>query len=164
MKLAIMSDSHDNIWNMRKAVARVRREAADMILHCGDFVAPFMLKELAAAGIPVHGVFGNNDGDQYLLTRMALTEFKQIHLHGPLADIDADGFHVALTHYFMVARGLAATGLYDLVCFGHSHQHHLETIGSTTLLNPGEIMGKEGPATFCMVDSVSGKVTKIAFT
>jgi putative phosphoesterase len=163
MKLAIMSDSHDNIWNMRRAVARVRSEGADMILHCGDFVAPFMLKELAAAGVPVHGVFGNNDGDQFTLSRMCLTDFKNIHLHGPLADIDVDGFRIALTHYFMAARGLARTGEYDLVCFGHSHEHHLETIGGTTLLNPGEIMGKEGPPTFCTVDTTSREVRRISF-
>ncbi len=163
MKLAVMSDSHDNIWNMRRAVARIRSEGADVILHCGDFVAPFMLKELAAAGLPVHGVFGNNDGDQYQLTRMALTDFADIHLHGPVADLDLDGFRVAMAHYFMVARGLAATGEYDLVCFGHSHEQHLETVGRTILLNPGEIMGKEGPPTFCLVDSTSREVRKIAF-
>lgn len=164
MQIAVMSDSHDNIWNMRRAVARIRSEGAELILHCGDFVAPFMLKELAAGGVPVHGVFGNNDGDQFQLSRMALTDFKDIHLHGPLADIDVNSFHIALTHYFMVAQGLARTGQYDLVCFGHSHEHHLETIGSTTLLNPGEIMGKDGPPTFCMVDSISRQVRKIEFS
>jgi putative phosphoesterase len=66
MLIAVMSDSHDNIWNLQKALGIVKEKGAGMIIHCGDFVAPFMLKELEETGVPVHGVFGNNDGDQYL--------------------------------------------------------------------------------------------------
>ncbi len=51
MIIAVMSDSHDNIWKLREALAVIERERAGMIIHCGDFVAPFMLKELNAAGI-----------------------------------------------------------------------------------------------------------------
>ena len=46
MIVAIMSDSHDNIWNLRKAVDIVKDSQAGLIIHCGDFIAPFMLKEL----------------------------------------------------------------------------------------------------------------------
>ncbi|MCJ7773383.1 MAG: metallophosphoesterase family protein, partial [Desulfobacterales bacterium] len=82
MIIAVMSDSHDNIWNLRKALDIIKQEAAVMIIHCGDFVAPFMLKELDLAGIPVHGVFGNNDGDQYLLTKLSLTDLSNVTLYG----------------------------------------------------------------------------------
>jgi uncharacterized protein len=71
MIIAVMSDSHDNIWNLRKALPIIKEKNAGMIIHCGDFVAPFMLKELNEADIPVHGVLGNNDGDQYLLPKLS---------------------------------------------------------------------------------------------
>lgn len=158
MIIAVMSDSHDHIWNLRKALQIVSMEKAGMILHCGDFVAPFMLKELASAGLPVHGVFGNNDGDQHQLTRLTLTELTQIHLHGLVAELDIGGFRIALTHYYAIGRGLALSNDYDLVCYGHSHVHHLETAGSTPLLNPGEIMGKEGRPGFCVVDTANGEI------
>lgn len=160
MKVAIMSDTHDNIWNLEDALDIIRDEAAEMIIHCGDFVAPFMLKELEKAGIPVYGVLGNNDGSEYLLTKTALTLVENVTLFELVGQVDADGFKIAFTHQGIVAEGLAATGKYDLVCFGHTHTYLLETIGNTTLLNPGEIMGKEGEPGFCIVDTETANVQR----
>jgi hypothetical protein len=151
--LAVMSDTHDHIWNVRKAVTLVKEHRADAIIHCGDFVAPFILKELDQAKIPVHGVFGNNDGDQYLLTKLSLTELSHITLFGLMGELDLGDFKVAFTHYRAVAEGLASSGRFDMVCFGHSHETCLNSVGQTTLLNPGDVMGKDGPAGFYMVDT-----------
>jgi putative phosphoesterase len=153
MLLAVMSDTHDHIWNLRKAIGITKEREAEVIVHCGDFVAPFMLKELREAHIPVHGVFGNNDGDQYLLTKMSLTEPSNIHLYGLIGELTLDDFNVAFTHYRSVAEGLAASGQFDLVCFGHSHEAFLERGKKTDLLNPGEVMGKDGSPGFYLVDT-----------
>ena len=77
MLVAIMSDSHDNIWNLRKAVEIIKNSQAGLLIHCGDFIAPFMLKE------------------------------------------------------------------------------------NVTLLNPGEIMGKEGSPGFCFVDTDSAGIERV---
>ncbi|MDQ1330569.1 MAG: uncharacterized protein QG578_832 [Thermodesulfobacteriota bacterium] len=162
MLIAVMSDSHDNIPNLRKAISIICKERAGMIIHCGDFTAPFMLQELEVAGIPVHGVFGNNDGDQYLLTKLSLTSLKNIVLHGLIGEVDAGGFPIAFTHQGMVGEGLASTAKYKMVCYGHSHLYLEKRIGETILLNPGEIMGKEGNPGFCMVDTEKGIVRRIS--
>jgi putative phosphoesterase len=161
MNIAIMSDSHDNIWNLRKALEVVRQEDVEIIIHCGDFVAPFMLKELDSAGIPVHGVLGNNDGDQYLLTRLSLTDLSNITLHGLVGNVEVNGFNIGFTHQEIVGRGLAFTGEYKLVCIGHSHEFEKKEIGQTILLNPGEIMGKDGKPGFCLVDSDTWDIRRI---
>lgn len=161
MRIAIMSDSHDHIWNMRKAVDRIRGTDIQMIIHCGDFVAPFMLKEMERADVPVHGVFGNNDGDQHQLTQMALTELNNITLHGVIGVVDADGFQIGFTHLPEIGEGLAHTGRYQLVCFGHTHEYDDKSLGSTRLLNPGEIMGKNGRAGFSIVDTDTVTVEKM---
>jgi hypothetical protein len=153
MILAVMSDTHDNIWNLRKALNLIKARGAEAIIHCGDFIAPFILKELDEPGIPVHGVFGNNDGDQYLLTKFSLTEFSHITLYGLMGELKLDGFSVAFTHYRAVADGLAASGQFNLVCFGHSHEASLDRVGKTALLNPGEVMGKDGSPGFYLVDT-----------
>ena len=162
MKFAVMSDTHDHIWNARKALEFVRERGAEAIIHCGDFIAPFMLKELDQAEIPVHGVFGNNDGDQFLLTKMALTEFSNITLYGLMGELKFADFRVAFTHYRAVADGLAASGRFDLVCFGHSHEACLEKRGETDLLNPGEVMGKDGSHGFYMVDTLAKEYEPIS--
>ena len=73
MLIAIMSDSHDNIWNVRKALDMAQSHKAKLIIHCGDLVAPFTLKELAQFEGPIHWVLGNNDGDPYMLTKISLS-------------------------------------------------------------------------------------------
>lgn len=164
MKIAVMSDSHDNIWNLGKALDRIRSEKAEMIIHCGDIVAPFSLKQLTDAGVPVHCVFGNNDGDQYLLTRAVQESGGQIELYPLIGEIDAGGFKIAFTHEWPVARGLGATGKYHLVCFGHSHQHAVHQDGDTLLLNPGEVLGKDGDPGFCFVDTDGPVVQRVGLS
>lgn len=154
MLIAVMSDSHDNIWNLRKAVKATKEANAEVIIHCGDFVAPFMLKELNEGAIPVHAVFGNNDGDQYLLTKMSLTDLSHVTLHGLIGQIELDeGFQIAFTHQEEVADGLARSGRFQMVCFGHSHIFSQKEIGQTVVLNPGEVMGKDGSPGFCLIET-----------
>ncbi|MBF0099908.1 MAG: YfcE family phosphodiesterase [Desulfobacterales bacterium] len=153
MLIAVMSDSHDHIWNLRRALEKIKLNQAQMIIHCGDFVAPFMLKELETFAIPVHGVFGNNDGDQFLLTQLSY-ELKHIKLHGITGELDIHGYKIGFAHERVKAQGLLYQHDFHLVCYGHSHQYEQVQIDpNTILLNPGEIMGKDGPAGFCMVDT-----------
>ncbi|MDA8403886.1 MAG: YfcE family phosphodiesterase [Desulfobacteraceae bacterium] len=163
MNIAVMSDSHDHIWNLRKALAVIRAENCGRIIHCGDFVAPFMFKELEKAGIPVHCVFGNNDGDKALLTQFALQSNGLITLDSLVGEMDMDGFKIAFTHEWIVAEGLAAAGKHHLVCFGHSHQYLEKQIGDTLVLNPGDIMGKDDAPGFCIMDTVTRHIRQLPF-
>lgn len=161
MQIAVMSDSHDHIWNLQKALNIIKRQKIGMIIHCGDFVAPFMLHELNRAGVPVHGVFGNNDGDQHMLTRISLAADSNITLYGLCGQVEISGFKVAFTHQKPTAEGLIAVGDFDLVCFGHSHEYEAHKTGAGRLLNPGEIMGKDGHPGFCMVDTQTAVIARV---
>lgn len=161
MNIAVMSDSHDHIWNLRKALDLIKAENCRHIIHCGDFVAPFMFKELEKAGVPVHCVFGNNDGDKALLTRFALQSNGLIALDAVVGELDLEGFRIAFTHEWVVAEGLAASGKHHLVCFGHSHRHEIRETGEVLVLNPGEIMGKDGDPGFCIVDTATRKARRV---
>jgi uncharacterized protein len=157
MRIAVMSDSHDNIWKLEQALPCLA--AADVVLHCGDIIAPFMIIRLikGTGGKPVHIIWGNNDGDKRLLTEVA-SSAENIHLHGDYALLDLDGYKVAMNHYPKVARALAESGNYDLVCYGHDHTAHFETLGATLLVNPGELMGMNSRSTIAWVDTQTGQV------
>jgi putative phosphoesterase len=154
MKLAIMSDTHDNIWKIDEALAKMQH--AEALIHCGDLCSPFVIKHLGkgAAGRPVHIIWGNNDGDVRLICQLA-ERFQNISLHGAFAELNFSGLRVALNHYPEIARGLAASGLYDLVCYGHDHQAHVEQLSDCVLLNPGELMGMYGKRTFAFFDTLA---------
>jgi putative phosphoesterase len=157
MKIAICSDIHDNIWKLEAALPGMND--ADVLLFCGDFCAPFTLAQLAEGfdGL-VHAVFGNNDGDQRLLLQVA-QKAANATLHGQLADLTFEGVRIAVNHYPDIAQGLAASGLYQVVCYGHDHTPHQSRAGETLLLNPGEIMGRFGRSTYMLFDTIACQVT-----
>lgn len=154
MRIAILSDIHDNIWKLESLLAGLE---ADVLLFCGDFCAPFTLAQIAEAFAgPIHVVFGNNDGDQLLLSRVA-ARFGQVALHGDFADLTLDGRRVAITHYPEIGRALAQGGVYDLVCHGHSHEQVVDQAGGTVRVNPGEVMGRFGLSTYAVYDTTTGR-------
>jgi hypothetical protein len=160
MKIAVISDTHDNIWSLEKAIPQLA--SADVIIHCGDICSPFVVKQLgeAVSDIPIHVVWGNNDGDRFMLSKVG-ANFENIHFHGELAEITLDSLQVAVNHYPEIAHGLAKSGNYQLVCYGHDHSAHEEWIEDCLLLNPGEVMGLNGHRSLALVDSLDRSVTSI---
>lgn len=152
MIVAVMSDSHDNIWRLDDGLARM--EEAEMLIHCGDLCSPFVIHHIgkAARSRPVHIVWGNNEGDIRLICQVA-SEYQGLHLHGEFAELEIDGLRVAVNHFPAVAASLAGSGRYDLVCYGHDHQARKEDENGCLLLNPGELMGMKGQASFALFDT-----------
>ena len=166
MKIAIFSDSHDNLANMEKAVNWINNENIRVLIHCGDVCAPAVLKELSKnfSG-QIHLVFGNVDGDHFLSTRLSYTELKNITVHGQLGEIELDNKKIAFTHLPWAARGLAATNKYDIVFYGHTHKPWEEMIGprltggkNTKLVNPGTLGGMFNKPTFAVYDTETDKL------
>jgi putative phosphoesterase len=159
MKLAILSDIHDHVWNLKKALSMPELQHTDALLFCGDLCAPFII-HLLGQGYPnpIHLVLGNNDGDVAAIINN-LKPYPQMQLHGEYFRGDFNGKTLAMNHYPDKAMQLAETGIYDMVCYGHNHTLTQERTGPTLLLNPGPIMGFHGgrleevPATFMVFDT-----------
>ena len=150
MRIAILSDIHDNIWKLETLLGSLE---ADVLIFCGDFCAPFTLAQIAEgfAG-PIHAIFGNNDGDKFLLAQVA-GKYPHTTLHGDFAELVLDGCQVAVTHYPEIGKALARGRGYDLVCHGHSHERAVEWSGSALRVNPGEVMGRFGLSTYAIFDT-----------
>lgn len=160
-RVAILSDSHDNIWNLEQALTQINQAGADLMLHLGDLVAPFIVAQLAQSfSGPIHIIAGNNDGDGRLQQQVA-ANFAHVTLHGVYAEVTAGGRRVALIHYPEPARPIALSGQFDLVCYGHDHLHHWEQIGACHLVNPGEIMGRYGEPGWGLYDCETHTYTRI---
>ncbi|HLV00707.1 MAG TPA: metallophosphoesterase [Acidobacteriota bacterium] len=152
MIIAVMSDSHDNIWRLDAAMDQMNE--AELLIHCGDLCSPFVIHHIgkAARGRPIHVVWGNNEGDIRLICEVA-SRYQNVHLQGDFAELEIEGLRVAVNHYPEIALSLAASGRYDLVCYGHDHQARKQKVGDCLLLNPGELMGMKGQATFALFDT-----------
>jgi hypothetical protein len=148
--IGVMSDSHDNMTQIRKAVALFKDAGCDLVLHAGDVVAPFAAQELAVLGCPVRAVFGNCDGEKQGL-EMALEKYGEIQ-EAPLLFANG-GRQILLVHYHFSVATYASSGKYDVIIFGHTHKPDIRREGKTLLLNPGEAGGwLTGKSTVALLD------------
>ena len=157
MLVCILSDSHDHIPLLRKAVNQAKEQGAEIILHCGDVVAPSTLKAVLDVDLPIYAIHGNNTGDMYMLSRIAHGSEGKLHYYGQDASFNLADRRIFIVHYPHYAKAMAATGDYDLVCCGHSHKVQIEWInnvsgGKTLLCNPGTVGGVGAKPTYLMGD------------
>ncbi len=164
MRIAILSDIHDNVWKLAAALPGMR--AAEVMLCCGDLCSPFIVDQLAAGFPgPIHIIFGNNDGDLFRIAGNAGKYGGRVQLHGAFYAAVLDGARLAANHYPDIARAIAASGAYDVVCYGHDHAFHVDPPGPYRTLNPGAIMGfspahgSDVPSTFLLYDTADGGVS-----
>ncbi|WP_297436729.1 metallophosphoesterase [Thermococcus sp.] len=136
MRIGIMSDTHDNLPAIRKAVEFLNSRNVDLVIHAGDYVAPFVANELRNLNAPLKGVFGNNDGERKGL-------YEALGIYDEILEVEADGMRIAVTHGTdeRIVRALARSRLYDVVVVGHTHRYEIREEGRTILINPGEVCG-----------------------
>jgi len=160
MRLAVISDIHDNLWNLATAIDYLSGRT-DVMICCGDLCSPFVMDLLARFPQPVHIVFGNNDADLFRITKKSTD---RVRVHGEFFETELDGKRIAVNHFDYLARPIAASGLYDVVCYGHNHEFNVSRMGTTLAINPGPIMGARFPGgkwqdvlpTFVTLDLQSG--------
>ncbi len=160
MKIGILSDIHDNIWSLAAALKGLQE--AEALICCGDLCSPFIIGLLAEGfpDRPIHIVFGNNDADLFRITNNA-KKYAHVHLHGEFFQGEFGGKRFAVNHFDNLARPIAASGQYDVVCCGHNHIYKIEPVGHTLSINPGAIMGynpgpkQDIPSTFVIYDTVT---------
>lgn len=156
MKLGVLADSHDHLDHLRRAVEAVVARGATALVHAGDFVAPFTIPVLGRPGLPVYGVFGNNDGERVGLK----ARFAEIggELHERPHEFVLGRHRVLVLHEPFGLEGLAAAGTWSLVVYGHTHQVDHRP-GATPILNPGEVCGwLTGRPTAAVADLEDGSV------
>lgn len=165
MRIAILSDIHDHIWNLSAALENIQDSEA--LICCGDLCSPFIV-DLMADGFldhPIHIVFGNNDGDLFRITNNANNYKGWVKGYGEFAEFKLGDKHFAVNHYDNIAEAIAKSKKYDVVCYGHNHIYKVEQLSDTLMINPGAIMGYDGvnkkdiPSTFVLYDTEYRKWT-----
>jgi uncharacterized protein len=156
MLIGAVSDTHDNLPLIEKAVKILNERKVGLVLHAGDYVAGFVVPKLAALNCPLVGVFGNNDGDHELLKKR-FHETKNCTIHDRFAQVTVDGYRIALLHGHEteLLSAIINSTYFDAVIHGHSHNSGIERRGKTLALNPGELCGYlTGKPTIAILDTV----------
>lgn len=130
VNILIMSDSH----GLTKEIDEINdRHKLKYNIHCGDSELPYDAKELA----DFTTVAGNGDMFSYFKDDeiIEINGLTVLVTHGHLYGVKAN-----LQRLSYRAQEIGA----DIVCFGHSHYVHAETVDGILYVNPGSIRFPRG--------------------
>jgi len=150
MKVGIISDSHDDVENINKAIDIFDKNKVEIVIHAGDIISPPMIKEfqrLTEKNVKFFGVLGNNDGEKKGLENA----FDSINgkLLGDFGKIEIDGLKFGIYHGTDVKKKekMINSNKFDVFIFGHTHRRfpeneNIKKVGKTIILNPGNAHSK----------------------
>jgi putative phosphoesterase len=152
MKIAIISDIHNNEVNLKKVLNFCQEKNIQTIISCGDLASKETL-DFLCNNFPGHilHTFGNAEYDD--LRELAKEKtYKNAFLFENFGEATLEKKPIAFVHYPDRAKELARTGKYTHIFYGHTHKPWEVMLGSCKLLNPGTTAGEIYPPTFAIWD------------
>jgi uncharacterized protein len=152
MQIAIISDVHNNITNLKKVLDFCQDNDIKTIICCGDLASMETLDFLNDnyKGT-IHYAFGNMDNDQ--LKGFGFSKkYKRTFLYPQFGEKEIQRRKIAFVHFPEIAKKLCETKKYRFVFYGHTHKPWTEKIGNCIMLNPGNVAGEIYPPSFAIWD------------
>ena len=140
MKIGIISDTHDQVENITKALKIFKDEGIEMLYHLGDWCSPFILHLFADMEIEVKSVFGNNDADIFKHIKY---KTENVQFFDRFLEDEIDGKKIAVIHGDPqpLVDSLLSAQKYDILLRGHNHVAEIRKEGNTLMINPGNLVG-----------------------
>ncbi len=145
MLIGIISDTHDDIPSLLEAVKEFNRRKVDFVVHCGDWVSPFMIEIFNGLNCKVISVFGNNEGDVFRIMKKK----GNVKFHDKVAELKFGNKNIIVYHgdSKSLLDCIVDSEKYDAVFSGHTHISIIERKGKTLHINPGAASGICGSET-----------------
>jgi putative phosphoesterase len=156
MKIAIISDIHDNLARWEEAARIIKNEKITIGICCGDVTSFDTLEEVAKSFKTLHLAFGNGD---YAIKNAKGLIPENVEAHGNVGVVKLGGKKIAFCHYDWLAEKLFDSKNYDIIFYGHTHTPWEKREEGHILLNPGEVAGQFGKASFAVLDLETSKAS-----
>ncbi|MGQ9596401.1 MAG: metallophosphoesterase [Thermoproteota archaeon] len=154
MLIGLISDTHDHLKMIEKAVAFFNENNVGMVLHAGDVISPFTARKFKECKSRLILVYGNNDGDRSNLQRTFSEIGAQFYWPAAMLELDSKKTLVLHGEDLKLLEEIAAKNMFDLIVSGHTHEPSVRRTGRTLWVNPGEACGYlTGRATVALYDS-----------
>jgi putative phosphoesterase len=153
LKLAIIADVHDNLINLQKALDYIDKEKIDYLISLGDLQSLEAWQMLDDLKIPVWAVMGNADKD-IIGEKQLRAAVKNIHFSPNIATVELAEKKIIFGHYPEIIKKIILNypNKYQLALAGHTHLPWEEMIGTTKVLNPGNIANIRCAPTFAIMN------------
>ena len=137
MKIGVVSDTHNNLKNVRRIVEIFNEHRVDRVIHTGDITKGSTLELFEDLEAPLFGVFGNNDVEREGLDKVIE---KNGFVFARQLTLEWESRTVFVVHE---PNDLTAMqGQFDVALHGHTHLYRAERTPSQQLIfNPGESAG-----------------------
>jgi len=154
MLIGLVSDTHDNLTMIEKAVSFFNSRNVSIVLHAGDVISPFTAKRFKECRAKLTLVYGNNDGDRSNLQKAYSEIGAQFYWPAAMLELDSRKMLVLHGEDLKLVEEIAGKNMFDLIVSGHTHEPNLRKIGGTLWVNPGEACGYlTGKSTVALYDS-----------
>jgi len=160
MRLAIISDIHDNLINLEKCLQYCKNENIPNLIFCGDTTTIQTAAYLAAN---FHGEIFMVRGNIELWEEEEIRPYKNINYLKEMGVIEIDGINIGLCHEPDKVNKLLEKNdpQPEFIFYGHTHKPWLEKRGLATIVNPGNMAGVWHQATFATFDTTIKKLELI---
>jgi len=160
MKVAIISDVHDNLANLKKVLRYCAENKIQKMICCGDTASEetidFLVDNFSGK---IWLTPGNMDAGYWDYEKLAKKyQGTNLQIFPAEGEVEIDGHKVAFIHFPNKAKKLAQTGKYEFVFYGHTHKPWEEKINGCRVLNPGNVANIHYPATFAVWTTGNNKV------
>ena len=139
MRIGIVSDTHNNLKNIRRIVSLFNAAGVERVIHAGDITRPASLLPFADLNCPLYGVFGNNDiGEKPGL--LEVTAQQGFHFVDPPLLLGWHERQICVVHDPLEFEGHLENH-HDIALHGHTHRQRIEQTNQRLYFNPGECAG-----------------------
>jgi len=157
MKVAIISDIHDNIPNLDKVLRYCVDKDIKKIICCGDFGSEETMKYLSENFIgKVRAVFGNAD-DNHVEYEKAFKMFFNIEFGKDTNEFTIDEKHVLVVHEPAHYEPYLSREDIQYIFYGHTHKPWQEFKDGKIILNPGNVSNFRYSPTFAVWETKNDK-------
>ncbi|MFA6376385.1 MAG: YfcE family phosphodiesterase [Candidatus Paceibacterota bacterium] len=158
MRLAIISDTHDNLATLDKFLGFIEKNPVKAVIHCGDIAEGETLRHLAKNfDGKIFAAFGNMDYRDSV-ENVAKKMPGKITLFEDFGQAEFDGMKIGFCHHKETALRQCQDKKFDFIFYGHTHKPWIEKIETCPLANPGTLAGMFYLATFAILDTQTSKL------
>ena len=163
MLVGVVSDTHNNIKNIKKIICLFNEAQVDLVIHTGDISKAETLKNFSELDAPLVGVFGNNDRVEEGLKEVC--EEYNFKFQEPPLSLTLENKKIAVFHEpDLIKDYIKEHKDTDLILYGHTHRYKEEKIDKTVYFNPGESAGSmEGKSALGVVNLNNLEIKRIFF-